>query len=107
MTCGDSSPYKPVKLFRPPGGSTSQQQTAYAQERGYRIVVGTVYPLDHWLTNVTTIRFLTRILVIDGGIIILHDTNARGPRTASMLDSLIPKLKSDGYQFGQLPPGSP
>jgi peptidoglycan-N-acetylglucosamine deacetylase len=99
----DLAPYEPVKLFRPPGGFASQRQKTYAKERGYRIVVGTVYPLDHWLTNATAIRFLTRILVIDGGIIILHDTNARGPRTAEVLNSLIPELKRNGYEFRLLP----
>ena len=97
------APYRPVKLFRPPGGSLSPQQAAYVRARGYGIVVGTIYPLDHWLTNVTAIRLLAESLVIDGGIIILHDTRTRGPRTAEVLDSLIPQLKRRGYQFELLP----
>ena len=97
------APYGPVKLFRPPGGLISRQQAAFVHARGYEIVVGTVYPLDHQLTSVPVIRFLVTTLATDGGIIILHDTNARGPKTAEILDSLIPQLKRSGYEFKQLP----
>lgn len=91
--------FNPAKLFRPPGGFISREQREFVRDRGYQIVVGTVYPLDHWLENETAIRTLTRLLLTDGGIIILHDTNTRGPRTAAVLDKLIPEIRSSGYRF--------
>lgn len=92
-----------VKLFRPPGGSISQERAHYVTAQGYETVVGTVFPLDHWLESKAAIELLARALVIDGGIIILHDTASRGPRTAAVLDDLIPLLKKEGYRFALLP----
>jgi len=39
---------------------------------------------------------------VNGGIIIIHDGNERGARTAEVLDRLIPILKARGYRFGEL-----
>ena len=66
-------------------------------------MVGTVFPLDHWLENKAVIETLAKALVLDGGIVILHDTNTRGPRSAVVLDELIPELKAKGYGFALLP----
>lgn len=96
-----------VKLFRPPGGSISTMRAQYVKAHGYDIVVGTVFPLDHWLERKTFVKLLTTALVIDGGIIIMHDTNKRGPRTAAVLDELIPELKAKGYTFSLLPAPKP
>ena len=95
--------YPHAKIFRPPNGSVSSKQAAFATAHGYQIVVGTVFPLDHWLENETAIKTLAKMLVTDGGIIILHDTPERGPRTARVLDELIPYLKHKGYAFSLLP----
>lgn len=95
--------YPHAKIFRPPNGSISSDQAAFATAHGYQIVVGTIFPLDHWLENETAIKTLAQMLVTDGGIIILHDTRDRGPRTARVLDELIPHLKQKGYTFALLP----
>ncbi|HEX2862252.1 MAG TPA: polysaccharide deacetylase family protein, partial [Lacunisphaera sp.] len=95
--------YPHVKLFRPPNGAISRTQAAFVTAQGYRPVVGTIFPLDHWLENETAITTLARLLVTDGGIVILHDTRERGARTAAVLDELIPYLKRKGYQFALLP----
>jgi peptidoglycan/xylan/chitin deacetylase (PgdA/CDA1 family) len=95
--------YPGVKLFRPPNGSVSAEQAAFVTAQGYQIVVGTIFPLDHWLENKTAITTLAKLLITDGGIIILHDTRERGPRTAAVLDELIPYLKQKGYKFSLLP----
>lgn len=97
------APYGPARLFRPPNGSISTTQAEFVRARGYRIVVGTVFPLDHWLERKAAILALTKLLLIDGGIVILHDTGERGPRTAAVLDELLPLLKQKGYRFALLP----
>jgi len=89
-------------LFRPPSDFGTREQIAYAVSRGYRPVVGTVFPLDHWVEHPGRIRRLVRWLAIDGGIIILHDGATRGPRTAEVLDRLLPELQAAGYHFGRL-----
>lgn len=99
------SVYPRVKLFRPPNGSVSSGQAAFVTAQGYQIVVGTIFPLDHWLENETAITTLAKLLITDGGILILHDTAARGPRTAAVLDELIPYLQRRGYSFALLPGG--
>jgi len=101
------APFPQVKLFRPPGGSISAERVDYIEARGYTVVAGTIFPLDHWFENKTFIEVLAKALTIEGGIIILHDTAARGPRTAEILDRLIPQLKSKGYRFALLPAARP
>jgi peptidoglycan/xylan/chitin deacetylase (PgdA/CDA1 family) len=95
--------YPRVKLFRPPNGSISSEQAVFVTAQGYQIVVGTIFPLDHWLESKATIVSLAKLLITEGGIIILHDTRQRGPRTAAALDELIPYLKHKGYTFTLLP----
>jgi len=95
--------FEAVKLFRPPGGSISTERARFVATQGYEIVAGTIFPLDHWLENTHIIVALAKALTIDGGIIILHDTNIRGPRTAAVLDELIPYLQHKGYRFELLP----
>lgn len=97
------SSYAHVKLFRPPGGSISTERAQYVTSQGYSIVVGTVFPLDHWLESKRAVKSLAEALVINGGIVILHDTSERGPRSAVVLDELIPDLKAKGYSFALLP----
>ncbi len=99
------APFQPVKLFRPPGGAITTRRAKHVNSRGYVIVVGTIFPLDHWIKNHRILSLLVRMLALDGGIIILHDTAARGPGTAALLDELIPKLKQRGYHFALLPEG--
>jgi peptidoglycan-N-acetylglucosamine deacetylase len=97
------SAYPHVKLFRPPHGSVSPKQAVFVMSQGYQIVVGTIFPLDHWLENTALMTAFAKVLVTDGGIIILHDTKERAPRTAAVLDALIPYLKKKGYTFALLP----
>jgi peptidoglycan/xylan/chitin deacetylase (PgdA/CDA1 family) len=97
------SAYPYVKLFRPPNGSISSEQAMFVTAQGYQIVVGTIFPLDHWLESKTTLVTLAKLLTIEGGIMILHDTRERGSRAAAVLDELIPRLKREGYNFALLP----
>lgn len=97
------SAYPQAKIFRPPNGSVSSEQAAFVATQGYQIVVGTIFPLDHWLESERAITTLAKLLITDGGIIILHDTTSRGDRTVAVLDALVPYLKSKGYKFALLP----
>lgn len=97
------APFQSTKLFRPPGGSITSTRAGYVTSRGYKIVVGTVYPLDHWLENISAIEILAKLMATSGGIIIMHDTNSRAPRTAAVLDVLIPYFREHGYHFELLP----
>lgn len=97
------SAYPHAKLFRPPNGFISSEQADFVTSQGYQIIVGSIFPLDHWLKNEETITTIAKLLITDGGIIILHDTKERAPRTAAVLNKLIPYLKLKGYTFARLP----
>jgi len=89
-------------LFRPPSDFGTKEQIAYARSRGYRTVMGTVFPMDHWISDTWLLVRIARWLTVGGGIVILHDGDTRGLSTAAALDQLIPKLKEAGYIFGRL-----
>jgi peptidoglycan/xylan/chitin deacetylase (PgdA/CDA1 family) len=74
---------------------------SYVGERGYVAVMGTVFPLDHWLRNPSVLTRLCEWLAVPGGIVILHDGAERGKVTAEVLDELVPRLKSRGYEFAR------
>lgn len=93
---------QPTRLFRPPSDFGTRHQMAYARGQGAVPVMGTVFPLDHWISNPTLLTMLGRWLSVRGGIVILHDGDSRGRTTANVLDQLIPKLKAAGYSFGRL-----
>jgi len=65
-------------LFRPPYGRQSQSSWRIVHERGYRVVLWDVSPLDHSLHNATRLRdkVMEDIRRKEGGIVILHDTYA-------------------------------
>ena len=95
-------PFKQPKLFRPASDFGTQDQIAYPRTKGHQTIMGTVFPLDHWISDPVWLARLTRWLAVPGGIIILHDGDTRGATTASLLDRVIPQLKAAGYTFGHL-----
>lgn len=94
--------YTKPRFFRPASDFGTREQIAYARSRGYQAIMGTVFPLDHWITDVTWLVCIARWEAVSGGIVILHDGDDRGRRTAAVLDRLIPQWKADGYSFGRL-----
>lgn len=102
------SAYGGTRLFRPAGGAISDSQADFVRSRGYRIVLGTVYPFDHAFRNETAIVTISKWLAVRGGILILHDFNpAAGRQTAAVLDRLIPDLRAKGYEFTRFPEVGP
>ncbi len=68
-----------------------------------RIVMGTVFPLDHWISDPRVLARLIEWLAIPGGIVILHDGERRGITTREVLRLVIPRLKAKGYSLKKLP----
>lgn len=91
------------KYLRPPNGLFSRRVLDIAEEMGYRIVIGDVYPRDPHRPG--TARIVSRVCnrVGNGSIIILHDGgNTRRvdrSQTVSAVENLIPRLKDRGFQF--------
>jgi len=65
-------------LFRPPYGRQSPTSWIVAHQRGYRVVLWDVSPLDHHVRNAERLRdrVMEEIHRSQGGIVILHDTYA-------------------------------
>ena len=94
--------FEKPRYFRPPCGLGTQEQIAYARSRGYRAVAGTVFPLDHCISDSRWLVRLARWLSVKGGIVILHDGQTHGRTTAAVLEVLLPQLRAAGYEFGRL-----
>jgi hypothetical protein len=72
------------------------------RERGYRIAMASVAPLDTLVNNPRRVSNYINWMVEPGSIIVLHDVGARGLRTASTLESLLPKLLARNYKVMSL-----
>lgn len=88
---------KPV-WFRPGSGYYDDWMLEITARHGYRLALGTVYPMDAQLpwTNLARRYILWRTQ--PGAVIILHDVGDRGARTAELLDALLPELVRRGFR---------
>jgi peptidoglycan-N-acetylglucosamine deacetylase len=86
------------RLFRPGSGWYDDRMIEVADERGYRTVLGSVYPFDAHLPWSGFHGWYLSQNTAPGSIIVLHDGPERGRRTAETLRSILPELKRQGYQ---------
>lgn len=86
------------KFYRPAFGIVTSKIIQHANSRGYRIVLGDVYPHDPQvpIPSVNAAHVLSKVQ--PGSVIILHD-RAWTPRA---LDVILPRLLEKGYQFVSL-----
>ena len=89
-------------FFRPSSGLCTKRQSAYASNRGYTTILGTMFPFDTLVRNQAVLRFLLEWLAVPGGILIMHDGNPRAATTAAVLDQVIPDLRRRGFEFRSL-----
>jgi peptidoglycan/xylan/chitin deacetylase (PgdA/CDA1 family) len=86
----------PNNYFRPGSGFFNRRMRDLLGNRGFRIVLGSIYPHDPQIPYPT--RNANHILSMahPGGIIICHD---RRSWTAPMLRIVLPELKRQGYRI--------
>ena len=89
----------PIKLFRPPGGKIRRSQLQLAEDRGYRVVLGSAYPYDGYHPPSAFIRWLVTKNLAPGVIVILHDGIADPSRTVAALDSILSAGERKGLRF--------
>jgi peptidoglycan/xylan/chitin deacetylase (PgdA/CDA1 family) len=91
----------PLRWFRPCGGWYHPPMVDWAQSRGYRTVLGSVWPLDDLgiAPPEQAQRWFVERFVHSGSIIVLHDTNKANPATRRMLQLVVPKLQQRGFTF--------
>lgn len=83
-------------LFRPASGWYNDRMVEDAASRGYRTVLGSVYPFDAQVPFPKLATWYVRQLLGPGSILVLHDGPERGPRTAAVLRALLPELRARG-----------
>jgi len=90
------------RWFRPGSGWYDDAMIDVLQEHGYRVALGSIYPLDGQLPSPGFAAWFIRSRVEPGAVIILHDRSARGSRTARALEWALPDLRRRGYRVVSL-----
>ena len=93
------SEFAQVKWFRPASGWFNQRMLRQLEKYNYKCALGSVYPYDAAIHNVTFLSNYILDNVFPGAIIILHDGTLERKVTVDVLKRIIPKLKSHGYRF--------
>jgi peptidoglycan/xylan/chitin deacetylase (PgdA/CDA1 family) len=87
-----------IRWLRPGSGWYNDAMLDAIEREGYRCALGSVYPYDgHGMpARVSSAYILAN--VAPGAVIILHEGQRRGARTATVLASVLPMLRARGYQ---------
>jgi len=96
---GILSEFAQVKWFRPASGWFNKRMLRQLEKYNYKCALGSVYPYDAAIHNVTFLSNYILDNVFPGAIIILHDGEAERKATVDVLKRIIPKLESHGYRF--------
>jgi peptidoglycan-N-acetylglucosamine deacetylase len=90
--------FGPVRLLRPGSGWITPRVLRAAERHGYRCVLGSVYPHD---AHVRWPRYLVWDVlrrVRPGTIVILHEGSPGRAQVARVVDTVLPVLRSRGYE---------
>lgn len=87
------------RLFRPASGWYDDRMVAAASRRGYRTVLGSVYPFDAAVPVPSLLAWYVLRSTVPGSVLILHDGPERGTRTADVLRTVLPELRRRGYRI--------
>jgi peptidoglycan/xylan/chitin deacetylase (PgdA/CDA1 family) len=91
---------QPLKWFRPGHGFYNPQILQTCKEHGYRIALGSLYPMDHMFVKQAKLLAQNMLWRIHpGAIIILHDRVPQYAQTPEVLRLLLPELKKRGYKI--------
>jgi peptidoglycan/xylan/chitin deacetylase (PgdA/CDA1 family) len=88
-----------VRWARPGSGWYSNSMVATMRRHGYRCALGSVYPFD---VAIPSVGFAARYIIRSskpGAILVLHDGNERGLRTARVLQHVLPGLRQRGFRI--------
>jgi peptidoglycan-N-acetylglucosamine deacetylase len=91
-----------ARFFRPGSGWYNDRMIRAAEQFGYRVVLGSVYPFDAQLPYPSMAAWYVTENTEPGSIIVLHDGAERGRRTAEVLRHVLPELKRRGLQVMRL-----
>jgi len=91
----------PLRWFRPSGGWFHPPMVAWARSRGYRTVLGSIWPLDGLgvAPPERVQRWTVERFAHPGGIVVLHDTEKDNAATRRTLQAVVPVLQKEGFSF--------
>ena len=92
--------FAPVHWFRPGSGYYNREMAQFIESdpRDYRLVLGSVYPLDAQIPFSSWASHFIDWSTRPGDIIVLHDGKERGWRTLHTLNYILPDLEKEGFQ---------
>ena len=90
------APFGASCWFRPGSGWYDETMLEVVARHGYRLALGSSYPLDAQLPFPRLVSWWLRVDAEPGEVIVLHDGAERGPRTAAVLKTLLPALSRKG-----------
>ena len=91
----------PLRWFRPSGGWFHPPMVEWARSRGYRTVLGSIWPLDGLgiAPPEPAQRWIVERFAHPGGIVVVHDTTQANPATRRTLQAVVPELQQKGFSF--------
>ncbi len=95
-SCGLAS--EEIKDIRPPYGAFNARTLSHLTEWGYRLVMWNCMP-PHWMQPVGWSIRQVMDAILPGAVIVLHDGHGHGTRVAEILEDILPRIKSQGYEF--------
>jgi peptidoglycan/xylan/chitin deacetylase (PgdA/CDA1 family) len=91
------------QLFRPPMGWFNRGMLHTLAARGYRPILGNVYPQDCSRPGADVIAERVLRWIGPGSIVILHDGSVTGPadrhQSVDALETVLPRLRDEQYRF--------
>jgi peptidoglycan/xylan/chitin deacetylase (PgdA/CDA1 family) len=90
------APFGASCWFRPGSAWYDDAMLQVLARRGFRLALGSSYPLDAQLPFPRLASWWLRLDAEPGEVIVLHDGAERGPRTAEVLETLLPALARKG-----------
>lgn len=87
-----------LRWWRPGSGRFDTRMVSAAERLGYRTALGSIYPYDGTIAWAAYSIWLILRRAEPGSIIVLHDVGARGRRTATVLEEVLPTLAERGIQ---------
>ena len=92
----------PLHWFRPGGGWIRPSMLRSVAARGYRMVLGSIFPWDTFHPPLTWMAWFVLCNAHPGAILVLHDRPDTLPATIELLRRVVPALRQRGYRFVSL-----
>jgi peptidoglycan/xylan/chitin deacetylase (PgdA/CDA1 family) len=93
------SKFGELRWLRPASGWHNIAMVKIARTHNYQVALGSIFPFD---THISSTWFSSKHILFNaspGSIIVLHDNDLRGERTALTLEKVLPELSRKGYRI--------